>query len=212
MRATLGTRQGVDLIHDHPLNGAERLPSPRREQQVERLRRRDQDVRRAFAEGTSLIRRRITGPDTDPDWCDGSPTARRGQCDACHGRTEIAVHVMDQGLQGRHIQHPQPVERFRGFRVAHQPVQTPQERSERLAAAGRRTDEGVLPSGDSRPAQRLRGRRRLERRPEPIPGGGPERLERVGHTPWGRGPGTSRHWRPSIPVPGAVGTSVPCLG
>ena len=46
VRAALGGRQGVDLVDDHPPDAAQGLASLRREHQVERLRRGDEDVGR----------------------------------------------------------------------------------------------------------------------------------------------------------------------
>src|SRR5258706_16406521 len=49
MRATLVTRDGVDLVDDHRARIAQEVPRTfRGEQYVERFRRRDQDVRRMF--------------------------------------------------------------------------------------------------------------------------------------------------------------------
>ena len=59
--AALGAGQGVDLVDDDPLDAAQRLPRLRGQQQVERLGRRDQDVRRALAEGAPLVGRRVAG-------------------------------------------------------------------------------------------------------------------------------------------------------
>ena len=47
-------------------------------------------------------------------------------------------------------------------RREHQPIQAPQKRGQRLAAAGRRENQRRVAVGDCRPAKRLRGCRRLK--------------------------------------------------
>ena len=67
VRAALGRHERVDLVDDDRVDGAQRLARVRREQQVERLRRRDQDVGRlaleagAFDAGVSPVRMAIAG-------------------------------------------------------------------------------------------------------------------------------------------------------
>src|SRR6185503_4298185 len=56
-------------------------------------------------------------------------------------------------------------------RLEHQAVDAPQEGRERLAAAGRRQNEGRLALRDRRPTLILRRRGPLERVPEPFPDG-----------------------------------------
>ncbi len=55
------------------------------------------------------------------------------------------------------------------------------------AAAGGRVDERVAAGGDGRPAARLSGRRRLERRLEPGSNGGGKERERVAGNGGGHG-------------------------
>ncbi len=62
---------------------------------------------------------------------------------------------------------------------ASQAVQAPQERSEGLAAASRRVDQGVVPRRDRRPTLRLSLRGRLEAGAEPVADGGREPLKRI---------------------------------
>ena len=65
VRAALGRDQRVDLIDDHRLDRAQPLPRVRGEQQVQRLRRGDQDVGRIAGEPRALRRRRVAAPHRD---------------------------------------------------------------------------------------------------------------------------------------------------
>ncbi len=55
-----------------------------------------------------------------------------------------------------------------GTRVEHQPVDAPEEGGQRLAAAGRRQDQGRVSTRDRRPSERLRWCRSRERIFEPL--------------------------------------------
>ena len=65
VRAALGLRDRVDLVQDHGLRALEDRARLAREHQVQRLRRRDQDVRRVLDHVPPLLLRRVTGPDRD---------------------------------------------------------------------------------------------------------------------------------------------------
>ena len=153
VRAALGRGQGVDLVDDHPLDAAQRLARLRGEQQVERLGRGDQDVRRPLAEGAPLVRRRVAGAHRRR-----APRARcrrraaRRQRDARQRRAQVAVHVVDERLERRDVQHAQAAQRVGRDRLGHQAVEAPQERGERLARPGGRADQRVRARGDGRPA------------------------------------------------------------
>ena len=65
VRAALGRHQRVDLVDDDRVDRAQRLARVRRQQQVERLRRGDQDVGRLALEPRALGLRRVAGADRD---------------------------------------------------------------------------------------------------------------------------------------------------
>ena len=70
VRAALVRRERVDLVDDHGARGREhRAAGLRAEQDVERLRRGDEDVRRRAAHALALARRRVAGahPGADLD-------------------------------------------------------------------------------------------------------------------------------------------------
>ena len=62
MRPPLGAGDRVDLVHDHRLDAPQRLPRRGRQQQEQRLRRRDQDVGRRPPEPSPLVGRGVARP------------------------------------------------------------------------------------------------------------------------------------------------------
>ena len=67
VRAALGAGDRVDLVDDHRPDARQPGPGAGREHQVERLGRRDEDVRRLRREGPALVRRGVAGADADRD-------------------------------------------------------------------------------------------------------------------------------------------------
>src|SRR5882757_5543031 len=64
MRAALVIGYGVNFVHDYGFHVPQDGPALfRREQNVERLRRSNQNVRRAFKHGPALVRERVAGAD-----------------------------------------------------------------------------------------------------------------------------------------------------
>ena len=105
-----------------------------------------------LAEGAPLLGGRVAGAHADRDVRGLPAEPLRGEPDARHGCPQVAVDVVDQRLEGRHIQHPEARQRVVGRGLTHEPVEAPQERSECLAAAGGRTDERVPAGRDGGPA------------------------------------------------------------
>ena len=163
VRPALGRGHGVDLVDDHRLDAAQHLARLRGEHQVERLGRRDQDVRRRAAHRGALGLRRVAGADRD----------RHVRPDPAQRRAQVAVDVVGERLQRRDVDEARV-----GRRFARERVEAPQEGGERLAAARRRGDEHVVAGRDRRPCLRLRRGGRLERALEPVADGGGERRQR----------------------------------
>ena len=151
-----------------------------RQQQVQRLRRRDEDVRRMLAEGAPLVGRRVAGAHADADVRRGRPCPWAASVMPASGARRLRSTSWTSALSGDTYSTRSARERIGRRRLGHQAVEAPQERGERLAAPGRRADERVLAGRDGRPALGLGRRRRLERAAEPRPRGGAEQLERVG--------------------------------
>ena len=154
VRPALRPGNRVDLVEDQRPGRPQHLAALRGEQQVERLRGRDQDVGRLAEHRRALLLRGVAGPHGD---CQLrlEPGERSAQ---------VPLDVVVQRLQGRDVQEAQPLPRCRVELV--DPVE---ERRERLARAGRRLDQRVLARGDRGPAGLLGGHRRCERPLEPLP-------------------------------------------
>ncbi len=167
MGAALRPGDGVHLVEDQRLDRPQHLARLRREDEEERLGRRDEDVRRLARHLLALLLRRVARAHGNAQL-----RAQPGQRSA-----EVALDVVVQRFERRHVEQAQA---FPGLRV--EPVDAVEERRERLPRAGRRLDEDVPALGDGRPAERL-GRRRLgERALEPGPSLVSEEVERA-HEP-----------------------------
>ena len=151
MRAALGRRDRVDLVDDHGLRVAKQLARSRRQHQVERLRRRDQDVRRMAQHRRALAGRRVAGADRNAD-VEGEAAQRSPQ---------IALDVVGERLQRRDVDEARS-RLARRRALTHELVECPEERRERLARACRCRDQDVLAGCDRRPGLGLGGRWGLE--------------------------------------------------
>ena len=179
----------VDLVDDDVLDAAQDLAGLAGQQQVQALRRRDEDVRWVAGQLATLIGGRVAGParDGDPRWLVAESLGR--QADAGQRRPQVALDVVGQRLERRDVQDADVPGRAAGgrrARVAGEPVQAPQEGGQGLAAARRGVDERVAAAADGGPALRLGLGRCVEARLEPFAHGRRERRERVD------GDGTSR--------------------
>ena len=93
MRPPLGLGHRVDLVDDHRFGRGEDLAHLRGEHQVERLGRRDQDVRRRFAHRPPFGLGGVAGPQADGDV--GADPAQR--------RPQVALDVVGERLQRRDV-------------------------------------------------------------------------------------------------------------
>jgi hypothetical protein len=99
--AALGGSEGMDLIDDHGLDPVQRLPGGRREHEVQRLRRGDEDVGRVPDEVPSLVGRRVTGADADGRLRVHLIEPLRRQPDALERAPEVLLDVDRQRTQRR---------------------------------------------------------------------------------------------------------------
>ena len=164
VRAALRPRDGVHLVHDHRLERAQRLARLRGQHQVERLRRRDQDVGRLLDELAPLLLGRVAGADADAEL--GLEAGERA--------AQVPLDVVVERLQRRDVEQAEPA-----AGVAIELVDPVEEGGERLAGAGRRLDQDVASGGNGGPALHLRRRRPGERALEPAPRLRRERRERI---------------------------------
>ena len=162
VRAALGAGQRVDLVDDDPLHVAQRLACLRGEDEVERLGRGDEDVRRLLAEGPPLLCRGVAGAHAHPHIPRRRAEPVGGQPDAGQGRAQVAVDVVHERLQRRDVEDAQARLGVGRWLLGFRAVETPQEGRQRLAAAGGRADERVLaaPRWPASPAPARRWGRR----------------------------------------------------
>ena len=195
--AALVARDGVHLVHDDRLDPAQGLPGLRGEQQEERLRGGDEDVRRLDGQLPALLGGGVAGTHRHPDVRLVQAEPVRGVPDPGQRSAQVPLDVHGQRLERGDVEHPGAPLRVRGRRHRRQLVDRPQERGQRLARTGRRDDQRVLALADRPPRTRL-GLRRLRERPvEPRPRGRREPVERVGAVL----PGDSPAMVPILPRP-----------
>ena len=171
MGAPLGRRDRMDLVDDARLGAGEQLLRATGEHQIQRFGRGDEDVRRLAEHRLALALRCVPGPHRDT----------QVRPDAAQGHAKVAVDVVGERLQRRDVDQPDApracADVVSGW-LAGQPVDRPQERSQRLPRPRRGRDQDVLARGDRRPRLGLRRRRLGERAGEPLARAWRELLER----------------------------------
>ena len=176
VRAALRARERVDLVDDHGRDAAQRLARRRREHQVERLGRRDQDVGRVRQQLPALARRRVARAHPDHRLRARARRRRRSAAwrDAGERRAEVLLDVDRERAQRRDVEDARAAfGSGGGGSVASRSI------AHRNAASVLPEPVGAStrvwsPVGDRRPAPRLRGGGRVERRLEPCADGGGE--------------------------------------
>ena len=212
VRAALVRRERVDLVDDdrarRPQHLAARLAG---QQDVERLGRGDDDVRRALAHARALGLRRVAGANERADLDVGQAERLQFGADAGERRLQVALDVVRQRLERRDVDDVRLVREAPRGAFAHQRVDRGEERRERLARAGGRGDQCMAAGHDRRPRRDLRRGRPGERRAEPRLNRWMEELENsIGHcccfvVPAAAGirdagPGSDVNSRPSRPA------------
>ena len=169
VRAALVRRNGVQFVEDQRACALERLASAfGREQNEQRLGGRDQHVRGSACVDRAFLLWRIAGAHGDADI-----RQRRAPFGGDLGyllqRTgEVALDVVRQRLQRRDVNDLCSVRQAAIAQgLFHEHVQAREKRSQRLAGAGRRSDERMTPGCNGRPALGLRVRGRAKAPLEP---------------------------------------------
>ena len=88
----------MHLVEDQRAHGPKQLARLRCEEQIERFRSRDQDVRRVAQHRLAFLLRRVARPHPDGE--------RR--LDAGQRPAQVALDVVVQGLQGRDVEQAKP--------------------------------------------------------------------------------------------------------
>ncbi len=164
MGAALRPGDRMDLVQDQGLDRPEVFACARGEQEVQRLRRRDQDVRRILEHRSALLLGRVAGADADPE-LRLEPGKRAAQ---------VALDVVVERLERRDVEQ---AEARAGLAV--EPVDAVEEGRKRLPRPRRCLDQRVCAGRDRRPAERLRRRRFREGPREPLARLRAEERERV---------------------------------
>ena len=144
--APLGGGQRVDLVDDHGLDAAQRLAGRRREHQVQRLGRGDEDVGRVAHELAALVGRRCRRC-ACRRWarCSGTPEplGRQARCPAA-GRAGSSRRRRPAPAAARRRGAGCGASASSGVGSADEPVDGPEEGGERLARAGGGQDQRVV--------------------------------------------------------------------
>ena len=170
--AAFGRGEGVDLVDDDGVDGAERLALAGAEDEVEGLGGGDEDLAGVFRLALAFALGGVAGADVDADRAEGELHPLRGDACAGEGGAEVAFDVVDEGFERGDVEDADAFGSVVG--EFGERVDRVEERGERLPGAGGRDEERVLAGGDERPASGLDGRGAGEALAEPGPGGGGE--------------------------------------
>src|SRR5579863_1238791 len=171
--------QRVYLVEDHGLNRAKCLSRRRRENQVERLRSSDQDVRRMAAKSLAFALGSVSGSDADLRFVKRHPATAGHIGNPSQRRSEITFDIDGKRLQRGDVEYSCSFFRIPGPGLEHQTIKAPEECGQGLASAGGSKDEGALVARDYGPTQALRRGWPLEDRAKPFGRHGMETCERV---------------------------------
>ena len=156
VRAALAADERVDFIHDHGARGFQHAPSAfAGEEDIGGLRRRDQDVGRAFAHDGPEGGRGVPGADLGADRHPRRAVFEQLGVDAFQRRFQVLVDVVAERLERRDVQHTGFVRQPEHLALPHQIVDGREKRRQGLARAGGRGDQCMLPGLDGLPGQAL---------------------------------------------------------
>ncbi len=178
MRAAFVVGHGVNFVDDDGLdiaqNGAAFFGG---KQDVKRLGRGDQNVRRPLQHGAALVHERVAGADGGAD-LGHQQAALAGHLQNFAQRDfEILLDVVAEGFERRDVEDFGAVLQVSGQGLANQAIDAGEKRGQRLAGAGGGRDQRGAAGKDVRPALFLRfcGRSESAGRTIPAATGGPRR-------------------------------------
>ena len=166
MGAALGAGHGMDFVDHHKFHRGQHTARCAGEHQIERLRGGDENVGRMGGHGATLHLRGVSGASGHGDVGRRHPLAGRLPGNAGQGGTQVTFHVVDEGLQRRDVQHPNPtggraslrylapftpLRQLHGTRRHMESVERPQKRRQRLPGTGGSQDERVTALGNGGP-------------------------------------------------------------
>ena len=134
----------MDLVHNDIAHGLQHLPPGTAGQQdIERFGGGHQDMGRHPPHALALRLRGVAGAHQGADIHLRQSLRLHHVPDALQRSLQVLLYIVGQGFQGGDIQDIRLVGQPPGQRFAHQVVNRRQERSQGLAAAGRRRDQGM---------------------------------------------------------------------
>ncbi len=156
MCAALVIRHGMDLVHDHRLHMAQVFACLRTgEQQIQRLRRGDQDVRRHFQHGHAILGQRVSGTQAGADVRQQVAALQRQLQDLAQRLVQVFLHVVAQCFQRRYIHHLREGREPALDRFDDQAVDGNQKCRECLAGSGGSRDQRRFTPDDRGPTLNL---------------------------------------------------------
>ncbi len=157
VRAAPRADHRMDLVDDDRAHGAQDAAAAfGRQQQIERLGRRDENVRRRPQHRRAFRLRRVPCAHRRRHARRFQPLFFGEAANAATGLREILVDVRAQRLERRDVDDADFIGQRAGEPVPDEVVERCQKGGERLARSSRRGDERVPPVADRRPALRLR--------------------------------------------------------
>ncbi len=157
VRTSASADHGMDLVHDHRANRSQHLAaSLGRQEQIQRFRRGDEDVRRRLQHRRPLGRGRVSSSNGRGDGGRSDASLRGEPPDRKARLGEILVDVGAQRLERRNVQHPCFVGQRRAQPLPGQPVERHEKRGERFSRAGWRGNQRVASLPDRLPSADLR--------------------------------------------------------
>ena len=179
VRAAPRLQHRVDLVHDDGAHGAEHVPAPScGEQQIERLRRGDQDMGRRPEHRRALGGGGITRADGGGDLRRPEAHLLRQPADLTPGLGEVPVDVRAQRLEGRDVEDPSLLREDALEALPQQQVQLYKEGGQGFSGPRGGGDQCVPAGPDGLPTLLLRGGRLAQPLGEPAGDDGMKRRQR----------------------------------
>ena len=169
MGSALVAGEGVDFIDDDGVDVAQGFAAAGGgEQDIERLRSGDEDVRRQLQHAGTVARGSVSGAHHGTDGGHEIATLGGELLNFEERLVEVLLHVVAERLERRDVENLGALAEVSGEGLADEGVDAGEEGGEGLAAAGGGGDERVAVSKDVRPAGNLRLSGRAEARKKPF--------------------------------------------
>ena len=145
MRPALVVNHRVDFVDDQRPHSAQHLSAAvARQQDVKRLGRGDDDVRRLLRHGRAILRGSIAGADQRANFDVRYARSFEVLLNAFEGRLEIDFDVVAESLERRDVHDVRFITQFAARRFPNQIIDRGKKRCERLTRSGRHGYQRVL--------------------------------------------------------------------